>query len=498
MEPDLDLLVLGHRARHARRLKGLTLAALGEVVGRPAPYLSQLENGKIEPKLGFLTELAAALDTSTHELLDATPPDRRSELEVELQRAQRDPRYRALGLAPLKPSAKVPDEVLEHMVALWRLAVDSGADGSAGSGSVSSDAEAARRANRELRAEMRARDNYFGEIEQIAAEALGRAGYPGQGPLSERVLTELVSNYGFTIERVDNMPRAARSITDTRDRIIFIADIGGLRIRQARSVVLQTLGHFALEHTETTDFGEYLRQRIESNYFAAAVLAPEAPAVEFLRDAKKAEDISVEDLKEVFYISYEMAAHRFTNLATVHLDLPVHFYRTDSEGVISKAYENDGLEFPMADDGTMVGDRVPRQWGSRQAWNARGSFLLHEQYTVTDGGEFFCVTYIETEADRNPYAVTLGTRAENAAVFRGSDTLRREFARSRDIRPDDDLVREWEGVAWPSAAERSHVLSVLPPSARSFSPFPGIDLHDVYRFLERHRRSRRGRSSLSG
>ena len=78
------------------------------------------------------------------------------------------------------------------------------------------------------------------------------------------------------------MPRSARSITDTRDRIIFIPDRGGLRIRQARSVVLQTLGHFALEHRDTTDFGEYLRQRIESNYFAAAVLAPEEPAVEFL------------------------------------------------------------------------------------------------------------------------------------------------------------------------------------------------------------------------
>ena len=496
MEPDLDLLVLGQRVRHARRRKRQTLAALGEVVGRPAPYLSQLENGKVEPKLGFLTDLAGALDTTTHDLLGAEPPDRRSELELEIHRAQRDPRYRALGLAPLKPTAKVPDEVLEHVVSLWHLAVQSSAVGPDGSVAIV-DVDGARRANRELRAEMRGRDNYFAEIERIAGDALSTAGYAGHGPLSERVLTELVALYGFTIERVTNMPRAARSITDTRDRIIFIPDIGGLKIRQARSVVLQTLGHFALEHTETADFGDYLRQRIESNYFAAAVLAPEAPAVEFLLDAKLAEDISVEDLKELFYISYEMAAHRFTNLATVHLDLPVHFYRTDSEGVISKAYENDGLELPVSDDGALEGERIPRQWGSRQAWNAHGSFLLHEQYTVTDGGEFFCVTYIETETDRNPYAVTLGTRAEFASVFRGSDTLRREFARAREIRPDAALVHEWEGVAWPSAAERSHVLSILPPSARSFSPFPGIDVLDVYRFLDRQRRSRRGRGAVT-
>ena len=34
------------------------MAALGEVVGRPAPYLSQLENGKVEPKLGFVAVAA--------------------------------------------------------------------------------------------------------------------------------------------------------------------------------------------------------------------------------------------------------------------------------------------------------------------------------------------------------------------------------------------------------------------------------------------------------
>ncbi|RMH68127.1 MAG: hypothetical protein D6683_17245, partial [Actinomyces sp.] len=60
------------------------------------------------------------------------------------------------------------------------------------------------------------------------------------------------------------------------------------------------------------------------------------------------------------------------------------------------------------------------------------------------------------------------------------------------IEPDPRLVDEWEGVAWPSAAERSHVLSALPPASREFSPFPGIDLLDVYRFCERQRRARRG------
>jgi predicted transcriptional regulator/DNA-binding XRE family transcriptional regulator len=487
MADDFDLLILGNRIRHARRRAGATLADLSERVGRPVPYLSQLENGKVEPKLSLLGDVAAALGTTTADLLDTSPPNRRSELEIAIERAQADPRYTALGLPHLKPSAKISDDVLEHVAALWTAYTD------LPPAPATSDEAAvrARAANNALRDEMSERGNYFAEIEAVAARALDAAGYSGSGPISERVLTELASWCGFRIERINHMPRSARSITDRRDKIIFIPDRGGLKVRQARSVVLQTLGHFALDHAETSDFAGYLRQRIESNYFAAAVLAPEQAAVTFLKDADEAKDISVEDLKEVFYISYEMAAHRFTNLATRHFDIPCHFLRTDSEGVIDKAYQNDDINFPTATDGGHEGERVARQWGNRQAWNATGSFLLHSQYTVTDGGEYFCTTYIETEGSRNPHAIALGTPVQYASRFRGSDTLRREYARARELEPDPVLMEQWQEFAWPSAAERSHVLSALPPSSRQFTPFPGIDLLDVYRFLERQRRSRR-------
>jgi hypothetical protein len=47
------------------------------------------------------------------------------------------------------------------------------------------------------------------------------------------------------------------------------------------------------------------------------------------------------------------------------------------------------------------------------------------------------------------------------------------------------MVGRWDGVAWPSAAERSFVLTALPPAYRDFTPFPGVDLLEVYRFLDR-------------
>src|SRR5215510_1611416 len=113
-----------------------------------------------------------------------------------------------------------------------------------------------------------------------------------------------------------------------------------------RTILLQTLGHFVLGHEIPEDFAEFLRQRVEANYFAAAVLVPEHAAVSFLQSAKDNRNLSVEDLRDVFSVSYEMGAHRFTNLATHNHDLTCHFVKNDAGVIIYKAYENDGVVFP--------------------------------------------------------------------------------------------------------------------------------------------------------
>lgn len=480
MSDTLDLGVLGHRIRHFRKRQNMTLADLSAGVDKPVPYLSQLENGRIEPKIGLLNNLADTLDVTMSELVDATPPNRRAQLELDLAHAQEDPQYKALGLPYLKPNAKISDDVLEHVVALWKL-VPQGDNGRALRAE-----DKARLANAELRREMREANNYFPEIESIVADAMASTDYPGSGPLSERHITDIASHFGFRVERARGMPSTARSVTDQRNRIIYIPLREEVELRAARSVVLQTLGHYALDHSATRDFGDYLRQRVESNYFAAAALIPEIPAVDLLTRSFEQNDLSIEDLKEAFYVSYEMAAHRFTNLATQHLGLPVHFLRCNPDGVVSKAYENDGIDYPADKDGTVEGMRVSRHWGVRQAWQASQSFMLHYQHTITDGGEWWCATYIE-DASNNPYAVSIGTTSELASHFRGGDTIRRLDARSSRTAPDPELVARWEPVAWPSAAQRSHVLTALPPSSAEFSPFPGVDLVDVYRFLDRQR-----------
>src|SRR5699024_5455376 len=86
-----------------------------------------------------------------------------------------------------------------------------------------------------------------------------------------------------------------------------------------RSVLLQAFGHRVLGHEAPQDYSDFLRQRVATNYFAASLMMPEKATVDFLQKAKSARELAVEDIRDAFSVSYETAAHRFTNLATEHL-----------------------------------------------------------------------------------------------------------------------------------------------------------------------------------
>src|SRR5580700_3810174 len=287
----LDLNMFGQRLRHIRRSRGLTLAELGERVGRAPSVLSLLENGRREPKLSLIESLATALSVPVADLMRHQPPSRRAQLELALADMQRDPSYADLGLPPLRVGARVPSDVLEHLVALH-------AEVRRQQTKPTATPEEARAANADLRAMMGERGNYFAEIEKAAAEALAPVDYTA-GALSQGMLMSVVSRHGFTVRYVHDLPRSARSVTDLRNRRIYMRQ-EPLGMHTPRAVLLQTLGHFVLGHAAPADFAEFLRQRIEANYFAAAVLVPEQGAAAFLTEAKAARELSVEDLRDVF------------------------------------------------------------------------------------------------------------------------------------------------------------------------------------------------------
>jgi len=471
----LDLVTFGQRLRHLRRARGLTLGDLSGVVGKAPSVLSLLENGRREPKLSLIEQLAAALGVPVSDLLSRQAPSRRAQLEIAVAEAQRDPSYRRLGLPPLKIGARVPTDVLEHLAAV-------AAELRAQESKPAATPEEARAANAALREAMRERGNYFDEIEQAAAHALTAGGYSG-GALSQGMLMSVMGKHGFAVRYVQDLPRSVRSLTDLRNHRVYVKQepVGA---HSPRAVVLQALGHHLLGHRVPRDFADFLRQRVEANYFAAAMLMPEPATVPVLTAAKHGRDLAVEDLTDLFSVSYEMAAHRFTNLATHHLGLACHFVKNDASGIIYKAYENDGVLFPADPSGAIEGQRMCRQWSGRQVFGAADRFSPYCQYSDTPSGTYFCVAQVDPRADRG-FAITLGVQFADSRWFRGRASTVRTQSACPDgeccTRPPAALASRWEGKAWPSARAHSHILSALPAGS-----FPGVDDADIYEFLDRH------------
>ena len=469
-----DPAVLGRRIRAHRLARGMTVNKLGAAIGRAASQVSVIENGRRELRLAELQRLATALRVGVDELLADAPLSRRDALELELERVQGGPLFAALGLEPIPIRKGLAEPAMATILALHaeleRLHRERAAT-----------PEEARRANTELRAEQRARDNYYAELESVAAELLAAIGHRG-GPLSQRAVAELARHLGFAIHTVPDLPVTTRSITDRRHGSIYVP------IRQLgtdpRSALLQALAAHVLDRPEPADFGDLLRQRVETNYLSGALLVHEASAVEFLSRAKAARELSVEDLRDHFAVNYETAAHRFTNLATRHLGIPVHFLKVHSSGAISKAYENDDVRFPADPLGSVEGQRVCRWWSARQVFEQEDRMSPYHQYTDKPTGTYWCTSAIQSAAN-GEFSVSVGTRFADVKWFRGRDTALRLRSSCPEPsccrRPAPELATRWDGEAWPSARINASLLAAMPDGSTT-----GVDRVAVYEFLERH------------
>ena len=69
MNSTTESIKLGKNLKRLRAAKGLTQADVAKVVGITCPYLSNVENGKVNPKLSTITKLARALDVPVEKLM---------------------------------------------------------------------------------------------------------------------------------------------------------------------------------------------------------------------------------------------------------------------------------------------------------------------------------------------------------------------------------------------------------------------------------------------
>lgn len=475
-EAMVDALIIGRRIRAIRKQRGLTLESLAQAIERAPSQISALENGHREPKLSQLRRIAEVLAVPLDDLIGGDePPDERASHEIELERIQRSVGFSSLGLPAVRVGPRLGDDALATIVGLYRKIEQLRDDRQA-------TPEEARRVNAELRTTMRASDNYFESIDDEAEGLLETLGYAG-GPLPQRLTAALAEHLGVTLHYVDDLPQSTRSVLDERNGRIYLPQsvIGS---GDSRAAVLQALSSKVLGHTVPADYAEFLRQRVESNYFAGAMLMPRTRSVERLQAAKANKDLAIDDFRDAYAVSYETAAHRFTNLATEFLDLPVHFVKVHESGTIWKAYENDSVCFPTDSLGAIEGQTCCRHWTSRIVFAETDHFSPFAQYTDTPTGTFWCAARV-LASSQGRVSVSVGTDFTHARWFRGGNTTSRAVSTCPDENccrvPPAHLREKWEDQCWPATRPHASLLAALPQGV-----FPGVDTTDVYEFLERH------------
>ena len=471
-----DLSYVGRRIRHFRAARGLTLAELGEQVGVVPSQLSLIENGRREPRLTLLSALAKALGVSVAELIEATPPSGRDALEVELERAQRSTAYQELGLPTLRPSRSLPDDALSALVGLHR-------ELDRRSREAIATPEEARRANTSQRLRMQERDDYLPDIEEIGSADVAAAGHVS-GALTHRTVGVMAEKLGLEIVHVDDLPHSARCVLDLENGRIFIPPASIPGGHGLRSLALQAMAHVRLGHEAPTDYEDFLRQRQEASYYAAACLMPQQATVAFLKRARDERDIAIEDLRDAFGVTHEAAALRFSNLATSQLGMRLHVLRVDGDGSVVKAYENDGLPLPVDVTGSTEGQLVCRHWSARRAFARRSRTTEYYQYTDTPAGTFFESTQTGSTGAEE-FSITFGVPFDESKWFRGRESRERAVSRCPDAsccrRPDAAVASRWDGKAWASPRVHAHIFSPLPQGT-----YPGVDDRELYAFLEAH------------
>jgi transcriptional regulator with XRE-family HTH domain/predicted transcriptional regulator len=471
-----DLATLGQRIRHFRTARGLTLDDLGSAVGVAGSQLSLMENGKREPRLSLLTRVAESLDIQVSDLLSDEPPSARAALEIRLDQLQQGSLYSSLGLPPVRPTRSMSDDTLRVLVGLHAELARRAREAIA-------TPEEARRANTELRQLMRTKNNYLPDIDKLAQDLVTRAGY-SRGALTHRAVSQMAHRLGFELVHVPDLPHSARSVTDLENGRIYLPPASIPGGHGIRSMALQAMAHRLLGHHEPQSYAEFLQQRLEINYFATACLMPLQQSVEFLEAAKGDRNIAVEDYRDAFGVTHEAAALRFTNLATSHLDLTVHFLRVGDDGAVAKAYENDGLRLPVDVTGSTEGQLVCHYWAARQAFDRTNRTTEFYQYTDTPEGTFWESCQTGTSSTEE-FSITIGVPFSHAKWFRGRETTNRTLSRCPDLSccksPSNDLAERWAGKAWTSAKLHAHILSPLPSGT-----FPGVDDQELYAFLDAH------------
>ena len=245
-------------------------------------------------------------------------------------------------------------------------------------------------------------------------------------------------------------------------------------------------------------YDELLRQRVEANYLAGALMMPEQSTVELLhvregRSGGLGRGPTGRLLRELR--SRRASIHQSRHRAS---GIPVHFLKVSASGVLTKAYENDDVKFPQDALGTPEGQRVCRQWSARQVFERDDRYAIYHQYTDKPNGTYWCTSAVQSDVNGD-FSVSVGTAIRALKVVprsRHDYSTVLQLPRSvvLPFAPTSELESRWAEPqfargAYQLLAARRHPERFRPPASTA-SPFTNFSTVTPRRTRNRAPRAR--------
>ncbi|MEL7027662.1 MAG: short-chain fatty acyl-CoA regulator family protein [Pseudomonadota bacterium] len=470
-------LFLGRQLAALRQERGLTQAALSQLLGLSASYLNQLENNQRPMTANVLVNLAQAFDID----IASFSQDDSGRIVQDLREAMADPTFQGSSPAPaeLHDIAMQSPRFAQAFLGLHRAykqlqeRVQTMAE-------TLSTGELDRAVDRpifpyeEVRDYFHYRNNYVDELDQAAERLSIEEGFAGRD-VSGALEAYLARRYGVAVrtEEPDSLGGLTRRFDPESKTLSLLSTLNApsCAFLMAHQIALLDFAETLDELIERSDLqsaaGKAVCRVALANYAAGALMLPYdrflAAARETLHD--------VELLQKRFGASFEQVCHRLSTLQRPGSPgVPFYFVRVDRAGNITKRHSATRFQFAR------FGGACPL-WNVHEAFTAPGKVFV-QVAEMPDGLRYLCIARGVVKRgggyllpDRH-YAIGLGCELSHAG----------QIVYSRGLNLDADEAVAPIGVSCRICERVNCSQRAFPPIDRRLSDATAIGRFVAYQF----------------
>lgn len=328
LQEDQVRLIFGLKLRQARTDKGLSLFGLSKLTGLSKSYLNEIEKGKKYPKPDKIVSLSKALEVPYDELVSMKLKGRMAPVsQIILSGILKELPLEIFGIDEqqlLDIISNAPEKVTSFIGTLFEVARHYGIDKNQFYLNA-------------LRSYQEQRFNHFAEIEDAVRDFSKKHQLVRGRNLSSQELQELLEGeYEYTVDyqklNDSELPEDIRSLYIPKSKKLLIAS--NVTEAQRTFILGKELGYAHMQIAERPLTFTWIRferfdevlNNFRASYFAGALMIPEKPLVDSIKQIFDNPEASPESLLHLINSYSQSAETFFQRLTNV---LPVHFGLND-------------------------------------------------------------------------------------------------------------------------------------------------------------------------